>query len=527
MISSPESLLNDLDDSQRAAAMALNGPVRIVACAGAGKTRTITRRIAYACAKGEWDENRVLAVTFSVKAAKEMQERLKKLGVNNATVATFHSAALKHLRKVWDSVCSAPFPRIMDDPKEVTEQALIHYTDLANMTSVQIRDIISEIDWAKVSLIAPDDYAKAYACVHRELPAGLDVKQFVEVYKAYEIEKNTRNLIDFNDLLLLTCHILRSFPNAAKQIRSLIGWVTVDEYQDVSPLQHELLVLWLGDNRNICVVGDPAQTIYSFAGASSYDLLEFPKEFAPIYADISLNTDYRSTERIVGLANRVLSQSACRRDYLKLKSNIKGGARVSKSIYNTDYDEALSVAQQISKAVKSGDALPTDFAILTRTNVQQNMFCRTLGSLGLHFSVKKDAGLQPDVLDNNIDNTEVSNSNSSVAGDLSFADTDNKFVDNVSEKKHVDLIKKSLLPVTISTIHASKGLEFKHVFLVGCSEGLLPFGSSVSRSEDEDEEERRLMYVAITRAEKTLHISYSLCKDYGSGMQRTVSHFLE
>lgn len=265
-------------------------------------------------------------------------------------------------------------------------------------------------------------------------------------------------------MLLLTCHILRSFPNAAKQIRSLIGWVTVDEYQDVSPLQHELLVLWLGDNRNICVVGDPAQTIYSFAGASSYDLLEFPKEFAPIYADISLNTDYRSTERIVGLANRVLSQSACRRDYLKLKSNIKGGARVSKSIYNTDYDEALSVAQQISKAVKSGDALPTDFAILTRTNVQQNMFCRTLGSLGLHFSVKKDAGLQPDVLDNNIDNTEVSNSNSSVAGDLSFADTDNKFVDNVSEKKHVDLIKKSLLPVTISTIHASKGLEFKHVF---------------------------------------------------------------
>ncbi|MDK6528472.1 hypothetical protein, partial [Klebsiella pneumoniae] len=85
--------------------------------------------------------------------------------------------------------------------------ALIHYTDLANMTSVQIRDIISEIDWAKVSLIAPDDYAKAYACVHRELPAGLDVKQFIEVYKAYEIEKNTRNLIDFNDLLLLTCHI--------------------------------------------------------------------------------------------------------------------------------------------------------------------------------------------------------------------------------------------------------------------------------------------------------------------------------
>ena len=166
--------------------MALQGPVRITACAGAGKTRTITRRIAYACAKGEWDENRVLAVTFSVKAAKEMQNRLKKLGVNNATVATFHSAALQHLRRVWNDVCEAPFPNIMDDPKSVTEQALSHYTDFADMTSAQIRDIVSEINWAKVSLIAPDDYARAYSCISRDLPAALDVNQFVEAYKAYE-----------------------------------------------------------------------------------------------------------------------------------------------------------------------------------------------------------------------------------------------------------------------------------------------------------------------------------------------------
>ncbi|EIK86018.1 ATP-dependent helicase [Gardnerella pickettii] len=522
-----QSLLEGLDDSQRKAAMVLQGPVRITACAGAGKTRTITRRIAYACAKGEWDENRVLAVTFSVKAAKEMQNRLKKLGVNNATVATFHSAALQHLRRVWNDVCEAPFPNIMDDPKSVTEQALIHYTDFANMTSAQIRDIIAEINWAKVSLIAPDDYARACACVSRDLPAALDVNQFVEAYKAYELEKNTRNLVDFNDLLLLACHVLRAFPKACEKIRSKIGWITVDEYQDVSPLQHELLKCWLGNNRNICVVGDPAQTIYSFAGASSYDLLEFPNEFAPLCADINLNTDYRSTERIVGLANRVLSKSAFRCDYLRLMSKNKGGARVTKTVYNTDYDEAVDVAQRIYNAVKSGKALPTDFAILTRTNAQQNIFCKTLGDLGIHFSVRKDAGLQIDVLENNFEDSNASDLSDSKkyvesgdAKDIDFAK------DGGSEREKVDLIKKSLLPVTISTIHASKGLEFKHVFLIGCSEGLLPFGS-VNRTQDANEEERRLMYVAITRAEATLHISYAICKDYGNGMQRSVSHFLE
>lgn len=522
-----QSLLEGLDDSQRKAAMVLQGPVRITACAGAGKTRTITRRIAYACAKGEWDENRVLAVTFSVKAAKEMQNRLKKLGVNNATVATFHSAALQHLRRVWNDVCEAPFPNIMDDPKSVTEQALIHYTDFANMTSAQIRDIIAEINWAKVSLIAPDDCARACACVSRDLPAALDVNQFVEAYKAYELEKNTRNLVDFNDLLLLACHVLRAFPKACEKIRSKIGWITVDEYQDVSPLQHELLKCWLGNNRNICVVGDPAQTIYSFAGASSYDLLEFPNEFAPLCADINLNTDYRSTERIVGLANRVLSKSAFRCDYLRLMSKNKGGARVTKTVYNTDYDEAVDVAQRIYNAVKSGKALPTDFAILTRTNAQQNIFCKTLGDLGIHFSVRKDAGLQIDVLENNFEDSNASDLSDSKkyvesgdAKDIDFAK------DGGSEREKVDLIKKSLLPVTISTIHASKGLEFKHVFLIGCSEGLLPFGS-VNRTQDANEEERRLMYVAITRAEATLHISYAICKDYGNGMQRSVSHFLE
>ena len=142
----------------------------------------------------------------------------------------------------------------------------------------------------------------------------------MDIYRAYETEKTNRNEIDFDDILLITCHLIESDEDVAASIRSGITWLTVDEYQDVSPLQHRLLTRWLGDNRNICVVGDPAQTIYSFAGASSYNLLNFASEFGPLTADVRLNNDYRSTPQIVNYANRVLEASPQRADYLKLNS---------------------------------------------------------------------------------------------------------------------------------------------------------------------------------------------------------------
>lgn len=499
---SPEALLEGLDDSQRAAATAVEGPVRIIACAGAGKTRTITRRIAYACAMGKWDSSRVLAVTFSVKAASEMRSRLAALGVaDGAAIATFHSAALQQIRSVWDDVCTAPFPDIMNDAQHTIAAALNRYPDFAMMTALQARDIMAEINWAKVSLIAPDDYMRVCAATHRTPPAGLEAQQFVDVYEAYEIEKNARNCIDFNDILLLACHILRTFPEAARRIRQTIGWITVDEYQDVSPLQHELLRLWMGENRDICVVGDPAQTIYSFAGASSYDLLAFPQEFAPVSADISLDTDYRSTERIIGLANRVLAASPYKRDYVKVKAVSKGGSRVTQQVFATDIDEALGVAQQIAKLVSSGVATPGKCAVLTRTNAQQQVICSALTSLKVPYRVRKDVGWQKNVLDASGVVTGVA------SGDVGETEGG-----------------ASVSTVTISTIHAVKGLEFEHVYVVGCSEGLIPFGSS--SSQESLEEERRLMYVAVTRAEKTLHLSYALRKDNGMGMNRTPSRFL-
>ena len=520
-----QGILEGLDERQRTAATTLQGPVRIIAGAGAGKTRTVTRRIAYACATGAWKPERVLAVTFSVKAAAEMRARLGQLGVGGGTgrsgsgagtagvtAATFHSAALHQLNSVWSDICEAPFPHVIEDQRDVVSRAIIRATARTDADPLTVRDVLAEINWAKISLVAVEDYARACAIAHRQPPAGLDTARFADVYSAYEQEKTSRGEIDFDDILLLVCHIMDDFPEAAAQIRSTIGWLTVDEYQDVSPLQHRLLTLWLGGggpdgksamNRNVCVVGDPAQTIYSFAGASSWDLLRFADEFGPLAADVNLNTDYRSTPEVVNLANRVLAAAPNREDYLKLVSARESGPRVTRTAYESDMEEAQGVAARIARLVANG-AKPSDCAILTRINAQQPVFGAALRAARLKYRVRKDSGWQ----------------SSALADDAASKRA-------LLEAMGLDatgLAANDDLGVTISTIHASKGLEFKHVFLIGCSEGLLPYGSP--ETGDALEEERRLMYVGITRAEDSLHLSYARTKDGYGAQRRRPSRFL-
>lgn len=497
MATSAEAILDGLDEAQRTAASALDGPVRIIAGAGAGKTRTVTRRIAYACADGAWDPERTLAVTFSVKAAAEMRSRLASLGVGDAvTAATFHSAALHQLRRVWPDISEAPFPHLCDDQRRIVAQAL------AGVSGVEaepgpVRDLHAEINWCKVSLIAPDDYARVCAAVHRQPPAGLDAERFAEVYRMYETIKTGRGEIDFDDILLMACHVLDEFDEAAAAIRSSIRWLTVDEYQDVSPLQHRLLTRWLAGNRNVCVVGDPAQTIYSFAGATSYYLLGFADEFAPLSADVDLATDYRSTPQVVRCANRILAASPNRGDYLRLTSARDDGVRVDRTAYATDEQEAQGVAARINRLVAQGVS-PADCAVLTRLNAQQQVVCAALRDFGLRYRVRRDAGWQRTaVADESGERLAMLEALGVGGGDAG---------------------------VTVSTIHASKGLEFRHVFLVGCSEGLLPYGAP--QSGEALEEERRLLYVGVTRAEDSLHLSYARSKDGVGGMQRAASRFL-
>lgn len=242
MDASAETILEGLDDAQRAAATTVNGPVRIIAGAGAGKTRTVTRRIAYACATGEWDPRRALAVTFSVKAAAEMRSRLSQLEVDGAVkAATFHSAALHQIRRVWPDLCEGPFPHISRQPRELVARSLRRVTTM-QVDDETVRNLQAEINWCKISLVAPNDYQRVCAATHRQPPAGLEPDQFTDVYQAYETEKTARGEIDFDDILLIACHVLESYDEASAAIRSSIGWLTVDEYQDVSPLQHLSLI---------------------------------------------------------------------------------------------------------------------------------------------------------------------------------------------------------------------------------------------------------------------------------------------
>ncbi|OZG60499.1 DNA helicase II [Bifidobacterium lemurum] len=526
------TILEGLDEAQRRAATTLQGPVRIIAGAGAGKTRTVTRRIAYACATGAWDASRTLAVTFSVKAAAEMRARLTTLGIGDqVTAATFHSAALRQLRDVWMDICESPFPHLVEDQRDLVSRAFTRASGRSGMEPTAARDVQAEINWAKISMVAAEDYARVCELVGRTPPAGLDAKHFTDIYDAYEQEKTGRGEIDFDDILLLTCHVLDDFPDAAARIRSSVGWLTVDEYQDVSPLQHRLMTLWLSDgegialNRNICVVGDPAQTIYSFAGASSYDLLAFGDEFGPLSADVSLNTDYRSTARIVDYANKVLAAAPDRQDYLTLTSAREAGARVEKTVYVSDQEEAQAVAARIAHMVAHDGVRASDCAILTRINAQQRLCCAALRSAGLRYRVRRDTGWQTSASASEAAQRqallEAMGIVPSGRGSSASQGTDTAAVGGTDEAAKPVPEDPG---VTISTIHAAKGLEFKHVFLIGCSEGLLPYGAGASG--DALEEERRLMYVAVTRAEDSLHLSYARSKDGYGAQRRRASRFV-
>lgn len=464
-------LLLDLDDAQRSAASAVEGPVRIIAGAGAGKTRTIMHRIAYACQTGAWDPERSLAVTFSTKAAQEMQSRLQALGVGQVHAATFHSAALQQLRSVWDDLSESPFPQVTDNAKDLVFRALARSTGRDSYQELEVQDVQAEIDWAKVGLIAPSDYGRACRLLGRVPPLGMECIQMKSVMEAYEEEKAYRGQIDFNDILLLVCHILDEDSSSARQIRSHIDSLTVDEYQDVSPLQHRLVQLWLKDNRNICVVGDPAQTIYSFAGATSYYLINFSREFSPVTADIQLATDYRSTRNIVKEANKILKPSPVRDDYLFLESARDTGRRISKRMYSCDDEESRSVVEKIKRLIHKGEKAE-DIAVLMRINSQGKILAQYLQKAKIAYRVRTES-------------------------------------DWVSQAGHDSMMNAdgSVGQISLSTIHASKGLEWKRVFIIGCSEGLIPFSSS--KSDDALEEERRLLYVGITRAQDNLEISYA------------------
>ena len=533
----PDQILEGLDAEQREAVTAIRGPVCVIAGAGTGKTRVITHRIAYAVASGVADPSKTLALTFTARAAGEMRARLRQLGVPNASARTFHSAALRQLMFFWPHSLGGQFPRLLTT-KAPLLAASINATDTYLTQGAQtLRDISSEIEWAKSLEIAPHFYVEEAISASRNLllPNGKSNKEnlaeVAKVYEQYEATKKQERVIDFEDVLLLTVGMMEEDRAVRERVRDQYRYFTVDEYQDVSPLQQRLLNLWLGNREEICVVGDSAQTIYSFAGASSTFLLGFTKRF-PQAKVVRLSRGYRSTPEIIRAANKVLRQAVNHQENQhELVSMNESGEQFTLTSFSSTFDEARSIADRVAELFQSDKKL--EIAILSRTNNQLDVFENELAKRGIPSQVKNSDRFfdRVDVRDamkvirqaSVLPSEDWYRDLESVLKAFGSADYVQAFLNLGHELKangttslrqflreledRAEQNNPPTLPgVVLATLHAAKGLEWDHVFLVGINEGTLPL--STIRGAAEVEEERRLFYVGLTRAKKQVHLSH-------------------
>jgi len=546
-----DELLAALDNEQRAAAEALLGPVVILAGAGTGKTRTITHRIAHGISQGIFAANRVMALTYTNRAAGELRLRLRQLGVGPVTVKTFHSAALGQLEYFWPQFAGVPAPMILT--AKAAMLASVASQNKIELDGPNIRDLASEIEWRKLSMLSLEKYEQLTT---RPKVAGLSHKMNVQLQRAYEEAKIKAQKIDFEDVLILTLGMLRAEPRALAHVQQQYRFFTVDEYQDVSPLQHALLDLWLGDREDLCVVGDPNQTIYSFTGATS----DFLKGFTTRFEDatsIQLTRNYRSTQEIVKFANSLSEGSL---DPLEAQGAI--GLRPEIKTYASDAEEAAAVAEAVVRQLELG-VPASEIAVLYRINGQSESIENALAKRGIEYSVRGGErffnrpeiqqamqGVRAEAVI--ATGKSLHHAVSDICRSLGWQAQEPKESGAVRERwgalnafigildempegstladfaRELDERKRSQhepvqASVTLSTIHAVKGLEWPVVFVAGLSEGYLPI--SYAQTAAEIAEEQRLLYVAVTRAGRELQLSWSR-KDSVSGRDRTASRFL-
>jgi len=556
-MSDAESLLDGLDDQQRQAAEALLGPVCLLAGAGTGKTRAITHRIAYGVASGVYPPGRVMALTFTNRAAGELRSRLRQLGTAGVAARTFHASALSQLNFFWPQVVGGTMPRLIDSKARLLAQAAESMR--LKLDTATLRDAAAEVEWRKVSRLSIEQYAAS----GRPLPGTLTVEKSAALQQAYEDLKDERRQLDFEDVLLATAGMIESEPRVAQQVREQYRFFVVDEYQDVSPLQHDLLQLWLGNRNDLCVVGDASQTIYSFAGASPQYLLGFASanENAVV---VRLEQNYRSTPAIVESANRLmrgrpgaLSLHAAARDVPSRPPSI--------TVYENDAREARAIAHAIKTEIDGGTK-PEDIAVLYRINVQSAAIESALRDADVPFlqrggarffelrevkeaimmlkgasisivgeplfktvsDVLRSLGWTQDAPETRgavRDRWDSLNALMGLAEEAHESTTLKEFVADLLERQQGQH-EPNRSAVTLATLHAAKGLEWESVHIIGLSEGLVPI--SYAQSREAIEEERRLLYVGVTRARRRLTLSWA---ETGGGVssrqgRRQASRFL-
>jgi DNA helicase-2/ATP-dependent DNA helicase PcrA len=568
---SPGGVLAGLDPEQLSAVTAPAGPVCVLAGAGTGKTRAITHRIAHRVGTGEIAARHVLAVTFTARAAAELRARLAGLGAGAVQARTFHAAALRQVRYFAPRLLAGrAMPELLDSKVRLVTLAAARVglrTDRA-----AARDLAGEIEWAKSSLVEPGEYVVAAAKATRDTPH--EAAKVADVFAAYEQIKRGNGVIDFEDLLRAAVWGIEEHPDVGDQVRAQYRHFVVDEYQDVNPLQQRLLDAWLGGRDDLTVVGDASQTIYSFTGATSAYLIDFPRQ-RPGAVVVRLVRDYRSTPQVVGLANAVIGQArgSAARLRLELVGQRPAGAEPDLRIFADEPAEAAAVAARCRQLIAAGTPA-REIAVLFRTNAQSEAYEKALAEaevpyvvqgaerfferpevrqavLALRSATRSTPGetpLVPAVVEAltavgwspagappggaarerwealaalvQLAEEFAAEPRMLPIGDAATVERAASLADFCAElarraaQQHVPTLEG----VTLASLHSAKGLEWDAVFLVGLSDGTLPTG--YARSAEQIEEERRLLYVGVTRAREWLWLSYAAARSPGGRARR-------
>jgi DNA helicase-2/ATP-dependent DNA helicase PcrA len=531
----PTPILDGLNEEQRRAAGAVRGPVVILAGAGTGKTTTITHRIAHQVVAGVFPPERILAVTFTEKAAGELKARLARLGVEGVEARTFHAAALSQLGRWWEAHTGEPLPDILD-----SKAPLI--SSLANALPPPFRyqprsELAGEIEWAKNRLLTPETYLDAIARDRHQPPIRADLMH--RVYEGYERRKARARRLDFEDMLGLAVRLFDRWPAAAQAVRRRYHAFTVDEYQDVNPLQQALLERWLGGREELCVVGDDYQTIYSFTGASPEHLLSFPARY-PNATVVRLERNYRSSPQVLTVANALASTMG---GFAKTLRATRGDGPSPTARVLADPDE--EVAFVVAEARRLHRDLAWDqIAVLYRINARSEPYEAAFAAAGIPYQVRDGAFLRrpgpratlarlrrvpetgdvvaaivavtdalgfdavgvPDAEEELTRQADLGRLRALAGEYQSAAGPDASVVGFIAELSHRFAAERQGRGVQLMSFHRAKGLEFDAVFLPRLLDGELPYRSR--RAEADPDEERRLLYVGITRARTHLYLSW-------------------
>ncbi|KRB75004.1 ATP-dependent DNA helicase [Nocardioides sp. Root190] len=563
-----EQLLSALDPEQREVAETLRGPVRVLAGAGTGKTRAITHRIAHGVMSGVYAPTEVLAVTFTTRAAGELRQRLRTLGAPGVQARTFHSAALRQLRYFWPHIHGTELPELTES--KIGMLAAACRTIGVRTDQALLRDLASEIEWAKVSNVGADDYARIAPAKGRGV-SDQTPEAIGRVMAAYEDVKRSQGRMDMEDVLLLTAGLLATDERVAAQVRRQYKWFVVDEFQDVSPLQSALLDLWLGGRDELCVVGDPAQTIYSFAGADATYLRNFPKKYDGT-TSIELVRNYRSTPQVVSEANKLLAGTTSAG--VELRSQQPSGSAVRFVGESDEVAEAKAVADRVARLHRAGTPYG-EMAVLFRINAQSETFEDALTDRAIPYVIRGAARFferrevreavtrlrgaarsgeadasgpwvevvravlagmgwsaePPTTRGQSRDRWESFQALVDQAEEFSSAQgieaSVGTFVDEL-DRRAAEQHAPTADGVTLATFHASKGLEWDAVFCCGVQDGTVPitYASQEGAPPGAVEEERRLLYVGMTRARSELSVSWSAARNPGQAARRSPSRFL-